>query len=97
MLTPRRHVANMVYRYGPSEIYISGSLRDWTSIPSLHKITAPTLLINATDDEAQDEAMQPFFDNIPKVKWITLENAAHFSHVDQRVKYIGHLKTFLLA
>ncbi|KAI1433706.1 Alpha/Beta hydrolase protein [Xylaria sp. CBS 124048] len=83
--------------YGPSELYISGSLRNWTSVPVLGRIQAPTLLINGTDDEAQDVAMQPFFDHIPKVKWITLDNAAHFAHVDQREKYMGHLRTFLAA
>ncbi|KAI1376211.1 proline-specific peptidase [Hypoxylon crocopeplum] len=81
--------------YGPSELYISGSLRDWTSIPRLSKIKAPTLLINGAQDEAQDVAMQPFFDHIEKVKWVTLENAAHFSHVDQRERYIKLLEAFL--
>ncbi|KAI1391132.1 proline-specific peptidase [Hypoxylon trugodes] len=83
--------------YGPSELCITGSLRDWTCIPSLKKIQAPTLLINGTEDEAQDVAMQPFFDHIPKVKWITLDGAAHFSHIDKREAYIKHLESFLSA
>ncbi|KAI0166975.1 proline-specific peptidase [Hypoxylon sp. FL1284] len=83
--------------YGPSELYISGSLRDWTCVPKLDRIEAPTLLINGSDDEAQDVAMQPFFDKIKKVKWITLDNAAHFSHVDQREKQMAHLRSFLTA
>ncbi|KAI1657194.1 proline-specific peptidase [Daldinia decipiens] len=83
--------------YGPSELYISGSLRDWTCIPLLHKIQVPTLLINGAQDEAQDVTMQPFFDEIKKVKWITLDNAAHFSHVDQREVYMKHLGSFLAA
>lgn len=41
--------------------------------------------------------MQPFFDYIGKVKWITLDNAAHFSHVDQRESYMKHLGAFLQA
>ncbi|KAJ4289600.1 hypothetical protein N0V90_010929 [Kalmusia sp. IMI 367209] len=81
--------------YGPSELYISGSLRNWTSIPLLEKIKVPTFLINGTDDEAQDVAMQPFFDHIEKTKWVTLDNAAHFSHVDQRGKYMALLESFL--
>ncbi len=85
----------MLHRYGPSELYITGSLRDWTVIPKLHDIKVPTLLINAVEDEAQDVAMQPFFDHIEKSKWITLDNAAHFSHIDQREKYMGHLLAFL--
>ncbi|KAI1746978.1 Alpha/Beta hydrolase protein [Xylaria castorea] len=83
--------------YGPSELSITGSLRDWTSIPILSKIKVPTLLINGTKDEAQDVAMQPFFDHIEKVKWITLDNASHFSHVDQRERYMEHLRAFLLT
>ncbi|RYO94916.1 hypothetical protein DL766_001219 [Monosporascus sp. MC13-8B] len=83
--------------YGPSELYISGSLRHWSCIPLLDRIEAPTLLLNGADDEAQDVAMQPFFDHIRKVKWVTLDNACHFSHVDQREKYMTHLRTFLLG
>lgn len=41
--------------------------------------------------------MQPFFDHIGQVKWITLDNAAHFSHVDQRESYMKHLGGFLKA
>ncbi|PSR82289.1 Alpha/Beta hydrolase protein [Coniella lustricola] len=81
--------------YGPSELYASGSLRDWTCIPDLKNIKVKTLLINGTEDEAQDVAMQPFFDHIEKVKWVTLDNAAHFSHVDQREKYMKILGSFL--
>lgn len=39
--------------------------------------------------------MQPFFDRIPKVKWITLDNAAHMAHIDQREKYMKVVKGFL--
>lgn len=87
----------VIFRYGPSELSITGSLRNWTIIPDLHKIKVPTLLINGSEDEAQDVAMQPFFDKIEKVKWITLDNAAHFSHVDQRANHMKHLQTFLDA
>ncbi|KAI1365933.1 Alpha/Beta hydrolase protein [Xylaria arbuscula] len=83
--------------YGPSELYVSGSLRDWTCVPELSGIKATTLLVNGAQDEAQDIAMQPFFDNIEKVKWVTLDNAAHFAHVDQREKYMQHLRSFLLS
>ncbi|KAI0427254.1 Alpha/Beta hydrolase protein [Xylaria sp. FL1042] len=83
--------------YGPSELHVSGSLRDWTCVPELGDIKAVTLLLNGARDEAQDIAMQPFFDNIEKVKWVTLDNAARFAHIDQREKYVHHLRTFLLS
>lgn len=62
----------------------------------LGNIKVPTLLINGAEDEAQDVAMQPFFDHIEKVKWVTLDNAAHFSHVDQREKFMRYLRAFLV-
>ncbi|KAI1141453.1 proline-specific peptidase [Hypoxylon sp. FL0543] len=83
--------------YGPSELSITGSLRNWSCIPILSTIKVPTLLLNGAEDEAQDVAMRPFFENIEKVKWVTLENAAHFSHVDQRGKYMRYLMAFLTA
>ncbi|KAI0875763.1 Alpha/Beta hydrolase protein [Hypoxylon argillaceum] len=83
--------------YGPSELYVAGSLRDWTCVPDLSSINAVTLLLNGAQDEAQDVAMRPFFNNIKKVKWVTLEGAAHFAHIDQREKYMQHLRTFLLS
>lgn len=42
-------------------------------------------------------AQQPFFEHIEKVKWITLDNAAHFSHVDQRESYMKQVGGFLKA
>jgi pimeloyl-ACP methyl ester carboxylesterase len=66
-------------------------------VPELHNITVPTLLLNGSEDEAQDVAMQPFYDGIKKVKWVTLEGAANFSHVDQRDKYMRHLQSFLTS
>jgi pimeloyl-ACP methyl ester carboxylesterase len=90
-----RALTEVLSRYGPSELSITGSLRNWTIIPELHKIKVPTLLINAVNDEAQDVTMQPFADNIKNSKWVKLNNAAHFSHVDQREEYIQHIQDFL--
>jgi pimeloyl-ACP methyl ester carboxylesterase len=64
-------------------------------IPDLPNIKVPTLLLNGRQDEAQDVAMQPFFNNIDKVKWITLEQAAHFTHVDQRKRHMQAVSDFL--
>jgi pimeloyl-ACP methyl ester carboxylesterase len=60
-------------------------------------IKATTLLVNGAQDEAQDVAMQPFFDHIKHVKLVTLDGAAHFAHIDQREKYMQHLRTSLLS
>ncbi|EGX96050.1 hydrolases or acyltransferases (alpha/beta hydrolase superfamily) [Cordyceps militaris CM01] len=66
-------------------------------IAGLYRGTAPTLLINGSDDEAQGVAKQPSFDLLGQVKWVTLDKAAHFSHVDQREKNMQHVSAFLAA
>jgi len=86
---------DLTSRYGPSELHISGSLRNWTVIPDLHKIKVPTLLLNGKVDMAQDAVVQPFFDNLDKVKWATLERAGHLAYVDQRKRYMQLVDEFL--
>ncbi|KAL9086775.1 MAG: hypothetical protein Q9159_003994 [Coniocarpon cinnabarinum] len=61
--------------YGISELVVTGNLKDWSVVEQASHIQASTLLINGTHDEAQDVCVQPFFAKIPKVKWITLEDA----------------------
>ncbi|KAI1459872.1 proline-specific peptidase [Annulohypoxylon moriforme] len=83
--------------YGPNPLVIAGSLRDWTCVPSLHRIKVPTLLLDGSEDTVQDESVRPLFEHIEKVKWVTLDNAGHLAYVDQRVKYMKHLRAFLTA
>ncbi len=73
----------------------TGNLKDWTAIDQLHKIKASTLLINGRYDEIADVAVQPFFDGIAKVKWITLENSSHMGHFEERERYMEVLGQFL--
>ncbi|GAM88651.1 hypothetical protein ANO11243_066850 [Dothideomycetidae sp. 11243] len=54
-----------------------GSMRDWTVIPRLHRISVPTLIWNGEYDTQHDIAVQPFFDLIPHAKWITFPKASH--------------------
>lgn len=55
----------------------------------------PTLLLNGEHDEAQNVCVAPFFKNIPKVKWITMDGASHMSHVEQPEKYMQIVADFL--
>jgi L-proline amide hydrolase len=43
----------------------------------------------------QEAAMQPFFDRIPKIKWVTFQNAAHFAHIEQKEEFFSQVKRFL--
>lgn len=52
-------------------------------------------MIRGSEEYIQESAMQPFFDCISKIKWITFDNAAHFSHIEQRDKFFRQVKHFL--
>lgn len=39
---------------GPSEFTVVGSLQDWSIVDQVHKISVPTLVLNAEYDEARD-------------------------------------------
>ncbi|KAI1412056.1 proline-specific peptidase [Hypoxylon sp. FL1857] len=73
-----------VYRTmnGPSPLTADGSLNTWTVIPRLHQITAPTLVYNGEYDTSHDIAQVPFFELIPRVRWITFSGGGHMCHLE---------------
>jgi pimeloyl-ACP methyl ester carboxylesterase len=82
-------------RNGPSEFTVVGSLKTWSVVDEVHKIKIPVLLINGEHDEAQNVCMAPFFRGIPKVKWVTISDASHMSHVERRDEYMQIVADFL--
>ncbi|KAI1077365.1 proline-specific peptidase [Whalleya microplaca] len=73
-----------VYRTmnGPSPLTADGSLNAWTVIPHLPNITAPTLVYNGEHDTSHDIAQVPFFELIPRVRWITFPGGGHMCHLE---------------
>ncbi|MCJ1308608.1 hypothetical protein MMC25_002261 [Agyrium rufum] len=67
---------------GPSPLNCAGSFRNWTCIPRLHQITAPTLVYNGEFDTSHDNTTKPFFEHISRVRWITFANAGHMCHLE---------------
>ena len=82
-------------RNGPSEFHVTGSLRSWTVIEDLHKITVPTLLLNSRYDEAQDSVVEPYFKHISNVKWFTFAESSHMPHYEERELYMQRVGRFL--
>ncbi|KAH0836595.1 Alpha/Beta hydrolase protein [Lanmaoa asiatica] len=81
---------------GPNEFHIVGSLKTWSVIDDLHKINVPTLLLNGRYDEAHDMTMEPFFQYVPKVKWIQFANSAHVPQLEETDRYLEVVGNFLL-
>ncbi|PNP39874.1 hypothetical protein TGAMA5MH_08139 [Trichoderma gamsii] len=83
--------------WGPSEVTVTGNLKDYDLRPQLNKIKVPTLLINGEYDEATDEVMRPFFTNIEKVKWVVMNDVGHIGYLEQPDKYVSIVADFLAA
>ncbi|KAJ3525177.1 hypothetical protein NM688_g8443 [Phlebia brevispora] len=80
---------------GPNEFYITGSLRTWSVLDTLHTITQPTLVINGRYDEAQDVCVAPFFEKIPKAKWLHFSESSHMPFSEEMDRYFLHVARFL--
>ena len=74
---------------------LTGPLAGWTIIDDLHKINVPTLLLNGRADMAQDFVVQPFFDRVPKIKWLTFEKSSHVPMWEERDKFMEVVEHFL--
>jgi pimeloyl-ACP methyl ester carboxylesterase len=64
-----------------------GNLKHWTIIDILHKIQYPTLLLSAPMDEVQSIVVSPWFNNLPKVKWVEFINSTHLAQFEEPERY----------
>ena len=86
-----------VYRTmnGPTEFHVTGTMRSWSIIERLHLIKAPTLVFRGAHDEATQDCIQPFIDNIPDVEWTVFPNSSHMPHVEEKDDCLTAVETFL--
>ncbi|KAF2148635.1 proline-specific peptidase [Myriangium duriaei CBS 260.36] len=80
--------------YGKTLI-LSDSLKTWTVVDRLHLIDRPTLVINGEFDIVDQGCVKPFFDNIPKVKWMTLKDKSHLPLLEDTKTYLQLVAQFL--
>ncbi|KAJ7076113.1 proline-specific peptidase [Mycena belliarum] len=80
---------------GPSEFNITGTLKEWNVVDDLGRIHVPTLLINGRYDDAQDVAVVPFFEKIPRVKWVQFAESSHMPFFEEKERYLKVLGDFL--
>lgn len=64
-------------RVGPSVYHVTGNIKTWSIIDKLNKISCPMLLISSPHDFVQPSAITPWFQGVPKVKWVELQNSTH--------------------
>lgn len=74
--------SELLHRYGPSVLKLNGSLLGWTGISRLPQITVPTFAYNGEFDTSRDCSQEPYFELIPRVRWVTFQNGSHMCHLD---------------
>ncbi|KAI6082667.1 Alpha/Beta hydrolase protein [Hypoxylon rubiginosum] len=80
---------------GPSELIVTGNLKDWDGSEEAKNIEVDALLVNGRDDEVSDLTVEPWFRSIPRVKWVTFERSSHMPHWEERERFMELVGTFL--
>ena len=85
----------ILFRQGELSFVSGGTLKGWTLATYAPKVNKPVLLVNGEFDMSQDLAVKPYFDHLPKVKWIHLNDCSHMPFYEIPDKYIEIIKDFL--
>ncbi|KAI2626991.1 proline-specific peptidase [Hypomontagnella submonticulosa] len=80
---------------GPSEIVVTGNLKDWEGWKDAHNIEVDTLLLNGRYDEVGEFCVEPWGMVIPRIKWIVFEKSSHMAHWEERERFMQVVGTFL--
>lgn len=65
-------------------------------VEDAHKINVPTLLLNGRYDQAQDSSIKPYFERIPRVKWVQFNESSHTAHFEEHERFIEVVGEFLV-
>jgi proline-specific peptidase len=86
-----------VYRlmWGPSEWYLTGTLKDWDFTHRLREIHMPTLVIGGRHDEATPAMIETIHRGILGSERTIFENSGHFPHLEETERYLEVLSHFL--
>ena len=80
---------------GPSEFFVTGTLKDWNITKRLREIHIPTLVVGGRYDEATPSITETIHRGISNSEWIIFENSAHFPHIEETELYLQVLDKFL--
>jgi L-proline amide hydrolase len=79
---------------GPSEFYITGSLKDWDITARLEEITTPTLLISGLHDEATPRIVEEVHRRVGGSTWELFESSSHTPHLEEPERFLASCERF---
>jgi proline-specific peptidase len=86
-----------VYRvmWGPSEFFMTGTLKDWDVTERLGEILTPTLVIGGRYDHATPLLTEALHRGLNNSEWVIFEKSGHFPHIDETERFLQVLDQFL--
>jgi L-proline amide hydrolase len=81
--------------WGPTEFFVTGSLKDWDVTDQLHRIHVPALITSGKYDEATPEVIDLVHKGITGSTRIEFANSSHMSHVEESNSFIAETIKFL--
>ncbi len=82
---------------GPNEFHVLGTLRGWSIIDRLDRITAPTLVIAGEFDEATPATWQPYVEHITGAQSHVFPDTSHCSHLEKPQEFRAVVGAFLAS
>lgn len=83
------------HMWGPSEVFPSGTLKDWDVTPRLGEISVPTLVTCGRYDEATPAQAEVIARGIPGAELVVLEGVAHMAPIEGPEAYLRVVREFL--
>jgi proline-specific peptidase len=81
--------------WGPSEVYPTGTLKDWDVTSRLGEIRVPTLVTCGRYDEATPRLAETLANGIPKAQLVVFEQSAHMALLEETDRYLDVVGYFL--
>lgn len=81
--------------WGPNELVVTGTIRDYVLTPRLSEIKARSLFMCGRFDEATPEAHHYFASHVSGSVVHVLEKSAHFPHITEENECVSAIRRFL--
>jgi proline iminopeptidase len=81
--------------WGPSEFFMTGSLKGYDRASRLREIGVPTLFLCGRYDEATPEATAWYHSLLPGSKFVVFEQSSHMPHLEEPEAYLATVQDFL--
>ncbi len=80
---------------GPSDFFVTGSLRDWQSKERLGEIRVPTLILSGRYDQMTPALQEDLRAGIPGSSWVLFDASSHLPHLEERERFMDVVGSWL--